>query len=140
MSEIQTISKFIAKLPDSKHYRALKSTQSGKYIWEDKGSPLVRVEAPIPQPWNTSWVILRSLPKGKSDAAAYVQRLVLKCFPLEDNPAALTQAIIEREIYKAKFPYSKAPTLFCSAFPYFQNQLERANEWLMYSIYQQSPQ
>lgn len=131
-----TINKFIAKLPDSKNYTHLpQSLTSDKFIWEDKGSPLVRVEAPVIRPWDKEWVILRSFVRGKSDKAAYAQKLVLKCFPREDNPPNLPKAVIEREIFKSKFPYSQVPTLFVAAFPHEQDLSEFKNEWLMYSVY-----
>ena len=131
-----TINKFIAKLPDSKNYTQLpQSPASNKFIWEDKGSSLMRVEAPIAQPWNQDWVILRSFVRGKSDQAAYAQRLVLKCFSTEDNPPDLPKALIRREVYKSKFPYSQAPTLFVAAFPHTQELPEFRYQWLMYSVY-----
>lgn len=134
----KTVNKFIGKLPDANHYTLLPSSVAGKFLWEDKGSPLVRIEAPVPQPWNSDWIILRAFARGKSDTNAYAQRLTLKCFPVEGNQLEFPKVLIEREIYKAKFAYSQSITLFCAAFPYLQEQSEtRASQllWLMYSFY-----
>lgn len=131
-----TINKFIAKLPGSKNYTQLpQSPTSEKFIWEDKGSPLVRIQAPVAYPWEQEWVILRSFARGKSDQADYAQKLALKCFPIEDNPADLSKVLITREVYKSKFPYSQAPTLFVAAFPHTQDLPEFRYQWLMYSVY-----
>lgn len=134
----KTVNKFIAKLPDAKHYASLQSIVAGKFLWADKGSPLIRIEAPVPQPWQTDWVIFRSFARGKSDATAYAQRLTLKCFPVGDNQLEFPKVLIEREIYKAKFAYSQSITFFCAAFPYMQEKSETKDSqllWLMYSFY-----
>lgn len=49
----------------------------------------------------------------------------------------LTQAkaLITREVYKSKFPYSQTATLFVAAFPHTQELPEFKYQWLMYSVY-----
>jgi hypothetical protein len=50
LNSIQKQGHFIVSLPEKKHYRTLESN-SEKYLFEDKGTPGVRIISPIPNPW-----------------------------------------------------------------------------------------
>lgn len=122
--------KIIALLPDSKHFRAIESPKAGRFLFEDKASPLLRIDTPDNRPWSQKWKILLGIKKGATRAGIeYPQALILRCFPLDDE--ILVEAVIERERWKGKFAYSLAPTLFFAAIPC----LEQSN-WLMISVYE----
>jgi len=132
--------KFICSLPEQKHYIPVQSPTPGKYIWVDKGSQLIRITTPSPNPWGQKWEILPSIDKAKNDTYQYPNRLILRCFALNEDNSGTPFGKLEREIMRGKFAYSVgSPTLFyCfSLEANEQTQARSINQhWLLYSFYQ----
>lgn len=120
--------KVLARLPEQKHFRAIAGTERWPYIWEDKSSPLLRVCATVPNPWDKQWAINCQIQKGKSDKAVYPTRLDLQCLKFDE---ALPHAQILRETYHGKFGYSNRPTLHFFSLP---TSNDAVANWLMISI------
>lgn len=131
--------KFICTLPEEKHYQSVQSPTPGKYVWVDKGSSLIRITTPIPNPWGQKWEILPSIDKAKNDTYQYPNRLILRCFALNENNIDTPQGKLEREIMRGKFAYSvNSPSLFF-CFPVEANEQtynrSPSQRWLIYSFY-----
>lgn len=130
--------KFICTLPEVKHYSPLQSQSSGKYLWQDKASSLIRIVAPVPNPWLQEWVILPTVQKTKTSNSQYPARLDLKCFKIEDP--TIPRAKLIREIDMDKFAYTQnSPALFyCFPFSFSINNQNENSQWLLYSFYYHS--
>lgn len=130
--------KFICKLPDSKFYSPLASKKEDHYIWQDKGSPLIRITAPIANPWRREIVVLPTIQTSKNDKIQYPSRLNLRCFLLSELAKDLPKAQIERENMYGKFTYCRnSPILFFS-FPASEETTYAKNPknmWILYSFY-----
>ena len=123
--------KVIATLPDAKYFRAIESTKPGIFRFEDKISPLLRLDAPVSNPWGQSFKILLGIKKGTTRAGVeYPQALILRCFPIDEEQ--LPFCTIQREEWKGKFAHSLAPSLFFAAIPCGTD----ANYWLMLSVFE----
>ena len=127
--------KFLCTLPEGKHYRPLQSQSEGRWIWEDKATPLVRVIAPDPQPWGKEWVVLIQIQKTKLYTYQYPARLDLKCFTSGEDaiPAKLT-----REIMRGRFAYSQNSPhwFFCCKHTVMNTTVAKNPDdfWLIYSF------
>lgn len=133
--------KFLCTLAEQKYYQPMQSTTPGKYIWVDKATSLLRVTAPIPDPWGQQMVILLSIDKAKNDDFQYPNRLFLKCFPVDSSNSNTQSGKLIREVMWGKFAYSQnSPALFF-CFPHQDNEKTinqlRGQLWLIYSFYDQ---
>ena len=93
--------KYLAYLPEQKHYQAIASNRSDQYWFTDKASIALRVRSPIQNPFDRLWVILFSDCIQKSDRGEYPIRLDLKLFPATNKDLAeLPKAAIARQTVK----------------------------------------
>lgn len=131
--------KFTCSLPEPKHYQALASSTPGKYIWIDKGSSLVQISAPMPNPWNQKLVILPTIVKAKNDTYQYPSKLNLRCFALDETNLDVPQGKLEREIMRGKFAYSVGNPIgfYCLPLEAGEKSYVRSanQQWLLYSFY-----
>lgn len=123
--------KVVATLPDAKYFQAIESKKPGIFRFEDKLSPLLRIDAGVSSPWGVQWKILVGIKKGCTRAGLeYPQALILRCFPIDEEQ--LPFCTIQREEWKGKFAHSLAPTLFFAAIPCSRDN----NYWLMLSVFE----
>lgn len=114
-------------------------TTPGKYIWVDKATSLLRITAPIPNPWEQQIVILPSVDKAKNDDFQYPNRLFLRCFFVDSSNSSTQAGKLIREVMWGKFAYSQnSPALFF-CFPHKDNDKthvqSQEQRWLLYSFY-----
>lgn len=140
--------KFIAHLPESKHFRSI-TPESSKFVWEDKsiekssGTSRLRIYSPVPDPWqqNPQWTVLFQFSQGKS-AFQYTNRLDFRLFePTVEDHQTLPKATICREIWKGRIAHSTSPTLMFAAFeivPPPGGELKELPWWLMVSVIEDS--
>lgn len=131
--------KLICTLPEQKHYNPNQSTTPDQYIWVDKASNLLRIVAPVPNPWKQKWVVLPTINRSKNDTHRYPNKLSLRCFALDESNKDEPFGSIEREITCGKFTHSQdSPVLFFS-FPLEESEKTYARstiqQWLTYSFY-----
>lgn len=133
--------KFICTLPESNCYSPLQSNTEGRYIWQDKNTPLLRITAPTPAPWKQKLIVLPSVQKSKSDTYVFPTRLNLRCFLIgtaADEEGDAIEGKIYREHMRGQFTYSQnSPVLFFS-FPIAQETVHARNpqrQWILYSFY-----
>ena len=125
--------KVIATLPHQKYFRAIESKKPGRFLFEDRISPLLQIDAPVSNPWGQSFKILLGIKKGTTRAGVeYPQALILRCLPIDGEQ--LPFCTIQREERKGKFAYTNAATLFFAAIPCGSD----ANYWLMLSVIEKS--
>lgn len=120
--------KIKAKLPDRKYFRQVESKTPGRYLWEDKASPVFRIMADFPDPFDREVTILISPQKMKSDNSEYLYRIVLRCFESDEGVPGL----VVREQFKAVMAYSQS---HCGQFPRFFGVMTGDKAWLGYSFY-----
>ena len=98
--------KYLAYLPEQKHYQAIASTRPDQYWFTDKASIALRVRSPIQNPFDRLWVILFSDVTQKSDRGEYPVKLDLKLFPATSKDLAeLPKVAISRQVIKASHIY-----------------------------------
>ncbi|WP_144405751.1 hypothetical protein [Aliterella atlantica] len=132
--------KFICTLPEQKHYQPVQSTTPEQYIWVDKASNLIRIVAPVPDPWKRKWVVLPTINRSKNDTERYPNKLSLRCFALDESNQDAPKGSIEREVMHGKFTHSQnSPVLFYS-FPLEENKKTYGHsiiqQWLVYAFFE----
>lgn len=128
--------KIIATLPDAKYYKRIESPTSGRFLWEDKSSPAVRIMADFPNPFARPIVVVISQQRMKTDLSEYPYRVVFKCFESGNDTIP---GIIVRERFKGVFAWSQSHAdaenkLWFPLFFAIPINLDK-KEWLGYSIY-----
>lgn len=130
--------KIHSPLPERKHYVPIDSTKEGRWLFEDKGTPCLRIVSPVPNPWNYGqWVILFSLQQNKADKSSGVTRLDLRLFEFDE---AHSQDIINsqliREVYKGRFAYTNtaSPIAFTAFFNSIKDGVVQRNIWVNYTV------
>jgi hypothetical protein len=132
--------KIFSPLPERKHYAPIDSTKEGRWLFQDKGTPCLRIVSPVPNPWGyEKWVIMLSFQQNKADKSSSVNRLDLKLFEFdENNRDNIIDSPLIREIYKGKFGYTNAlsPIVFTAFFQAIKNGEVQQNIWVNYTVMQ----
>lgn len=127
--------RILISLPEAKHYRPLQSQVEGRYLWQDKGSSLIRIAALDPRPWGKEWLLIPFIQKAKNDTYQYPARLDFKCLPALGGGIALP---LVREVVRGKFAYPQGPTHLFFCFPVETDEKTVARNpeqmWLLYSV------
>lgn len=118
--------KFIATLPDRKHYLSLDKAQSGRLRFVDKGTSALEIHMPPSGEWGQLWKIIPSKQKQKGDGSEWPYKLVLRLYEPDGEGIPAT---IEREHVKGVFAWSYDSPADFYAFTLGQNL------WLYYSFY-----
>lgn len=92
--------KFIASLPEAKHFSSMQSKTEGVWLWQDKSCSFVLVKSPVPNPWAKDWVIMPTIEKAKTDKREYPSRLTFKLFPLGED---VRKAQLVRSLHQGNF-------------------------------------
>jgi hypothetical protein len=129
--QIRRISlKLLTALPEPKHYKRIESPTPGRFLWEDKASPAIRIMADFSNPFSRQLVIVISQQKMKTDLSEYPYRVVFRCFEAGDNAIP---AVIVREQFKGVYAWSQAHPNY--GYPLFFGVPIAEKSWLGYSIY-----
>lgn len=129
--------KIISKLPDRKHYIPLTPIKTDVWVFQDKGTPCLRIISPVANPWDAEWVVLFSFQQNKSDNSSSVNRLDLRLKRFETSRKEIIfKTPIIREVYKGSFGYtnSELPIVFTAFFQSISNGVTQKNIWINYTI------
>ncbi len=132
--------KFIAQLPESKHYRRVEN--GGKIKFIDKATPLLEIESPVIDPWSKEWIIMLGIKKGKNPSFTIAGKLSLKLF--EQSPEKDLRVLkIERSFAFGKFDYPPRNSIYHIGFPLGAINQEAINQgdlpsfrWLQYDLFE----
>jgi hypothetical protein len=128
--------KILSELPKRKHYLAIDSFKEGRWLFQDKGTPCLRIISPVPNPWDKSWVILFSFQHNKADISSSVFRLDLKLFEPNEQTKDVISSPLIREVYKGKFGCTNTlyPIFFTAFFQQIKNGKVQENIWVNYTV------
>lgn len=85
--------KYIGRLPDKEHYKPVVSNNPDRWIFEDKGTELLKIYSPVAQPWDREWIISTTRWENKSDKTRYAAKLILKLSPLTEDIKDLVKVV-----------------------------------------------
>ena len=106
-------------------------------MFQDKGTPYLRIVSPVANPWAVEWVVLFSFQQNKADNSSSVNRLDLRLKKFDaSRQEIIVKSPIIREVYKGNFGYTnlELPIIFTAFFPSMSNEFLQKNIWVNYTI------